>query len=269
MGRCFVIQPFDKGAYDKRYEDVIVPAIVSAGLEEYRVDRDPATKALIEAIEDGIRSSDACIAEITTDNPNVWYELGFAIANGKPLVMICDSKSRTGPFPFDVSHRPIIRFVPESPRDFQTLQQEITTRLTALLEATDRTQTMATIKSSETISGLSPHEMAALTIVMENQSAASSLTPLEVQGQMVKGGFTKLAGALSLQLLEDRQFVESVEHSDDFNNIFIRCSITRRGIDWLLANQDLFQLRRQSEPPLRMLRASLRPQKIADDDVPF
>src|SRR5436305_5889608 len=30
MGRCFVIQPFDKGAYDKRYEDVIVPAIQQA-----------------------------------------------------------------------------------------------------------------------------------------------------------------------------------------------------------------------------------------------
>lgn len=54
MGRCFVIQPFDKGAYDKRYEDMIVPAIVNAGLEDYRVDRDPATRVLIEAVEEGI-----------------------------------------------------------------------------------------------------------------------------------------------------------------------------------------------------------------------
>jgi nucleoside 2-deoxyribosyltransferase len=108
MGRCFVIQPFDKGAYDKRYEDVIVPAIKQAGLDDYRVDRDPSTKVLIEAIEEGIRSSDACIAEITTDNPNVWYELGFAIANEKPLVMICNSRERTGPFPFDVRHRGFI-----------------------------------------------------------------------------------------------------------------------------------------------------------------
>lgn len=48
MGRCFVIQPFDKGAYDERYEDVLVPAIVGAGLVDYRVDRDPATRVLIE-----------------------------------------------------------------------------------------------------------------------------------------------------------------------------------------------------------------------------
>ena len=169
MGRCFVIQPFDKGAYDKRYEDVIVPAIVSAGLDEYRVDRDPASRILIDSIEDGIRESDACIAEITTNNPNVWYELGFAIANGKPLVMICDSKGRIGPFPFDVSHRPIITFAPESPRDFHALQSEITSRLKGLLAASAKAQTMASIQSAETISGLSPHEIAALQIIMENQ----------------------------------------------------------------------------------------------------
>jgi len=118
LGRCFVIQPFDKGAYDKRYEDVIVPAITNAGLEDYRVDRDPGTKILIEAIEEGIRCSDACIAEITTDNPNVWYELGFAIANGKPLVMICNSKERSGPFPFDVRHRAIINVRARIPEGF-------------------------------------------------------------------------------------------------------------------------------------------------------
>lgn len=136
MGRCFVIQPFDKGAYDKRYEDVIVPAIIKAGLEDYRIDRDPGTEILIEAIEEGIRESDACIAEITTDNPNVWFELGFAMANGKPLVMICNSKERPGSFPFDVSHRAIIKYVPDSPRDFLALQSEITSRLTALLAVT-------------------------------------------------------------------------------------------------------------------------------------
>jgi hypothetical protein len=42
MPRCFVIQPFDKGPYDKRYKDVQVPAITDAGLEPYRVDEDPS-----------------------------------------------------------------------------------------------------------------------------------------------------------------------------------------------------------------------------------
>lgn len=41
MGRCFVIQPFDRG-FSKRYDDVYEPAIRAAGLEPYRVDRDPS-----------------------------------------------------------------------------------------------------------------------------------------------------------------------------------------------------------------------------------
>ena len=267
MGRCFVIQPFDKGAYDKRYEDVIVPAIGTAGLEDYRVDRDPGTRVLIEAIEEGIRSSDACIAEITTDNPNVWYELGFAIANGKPLVMICNSRERSGPFPFDVRHRAIVTYTTESPRDFQALQSDITSRLKALLEATTQAQTMASIESSETIAGLSPHEMAALQIVMENQlSAKDTMSAFEVKDQMVNAGFSKLAATLSLQLLERRGFMESVEDSDINGNAWWCYRVTEMGVNWLLTNQDLFQLRRRSSPPPGRVSRRSQPD---EDDVPF
>jgi hypothetical protein len=272
VARCFVIQPFDEGAYDKRYEDVIVPAIVNAGLDDYRVDRDPATKILIEAIEDGIRCSDACIAEITTDNPNVWYELGFAIANGKPLVMICNSKERTGPFPFDVRHRAIITYAPESPRDFQALQSEITSRLKALLDVTTQAQTMASIQSSKTISGLSPHEMAALQIVMENQlSANDMMSASEVQQQMVRAGFSKLAATLSLRLLEKRGFMQSIEDTDINGNSWWCYRVTPMGVDWLLSNQRLFQLRRRPGPPSSPAAAPPENfnQAISDDDVPF
>jgi hypothetical protein len=274
MGRCFVIQPFDKGAYDKRYEDVIVPAILNAGLEDYRVDRDPATKFLIEAIEEGIRGSDACIAEITTDNPNVWYELGFAIANGKPLVMIYNSRDRTGAFPFDVRHRAVIQYAPESPRDFQALQSEITARLKALLKVNAEAQTMASIESSETFSGLSPHEMAALQIVMENQlSAKDTMSASEIQQQMVKAGFTKLAATLTLRLLEKRGFLESIESTDINENVWWCCRVTSMGVDWLLSNQSLFQMRRS--PRLHLEAFSPKPdvtgpsQGITGDDVPF
>ncbi len=71
MTKCFVIQPFDKGPFDKRYDDVLTPAIERAGLQPYRVDRDPSVTIPIEGIETGIRESEACLADITTDNPNV------------------------------------------------------------------------------------------------------------------------------------------------------------------------------------------------------
>src|SRR3954470_8200000 len=102
MPRCFVIQPFDKGPFDKRYDDVLVPAIQMAAFEPYRVDRDPSVTIPIDTIEEYIRESDACLADITLDNPNVWYEVGFSFASGKDVVLVC-SEERTK-FPFDVRH---------------------------------------------------------------------------------------------------------------------------------------------------------------------
>jgi hypothetical protein len=88
MGKCFVIQPFDKGRFDKPYADVFAPAISEAGLEPYRIDRDPTVTIPIEDIQAGIESCEACLAEISTDNPNVWFELGYAIASQREVVLI-------------------------------------------------------------------------------------------------------------------------------------------------------------------------------------
>jgi hypothetical protein len=52
MPTCFVIQPFDRNKYDKRFEDVYSPAILDAGLEPYRVDKDPSVDVPIDAIEE-------------------------------------------------------------------------------------------------------------------------------------------------------------------------------------------------------------------------
>ena len=51
MTTCFVIQPFDNGKFDRRYNGIFEPAIKDAGLKPYRVDRDPSTVIVIETIE--------------------------------------------------------------------------------------------------------------------------------------------------------------------------------------------------------------------------
>jgi hypothetical protein len=92
MPTCFVIQPFDQGPFDKRYEDVFEPAIKDAGLEAYRVDRDPGVSIPIDQIESGIRGAQVCLADVTLDNPNVWFELGFAIAAKREVVIVCGTR---------------------------------------------------------------------------------------------------------------------------------------------------------------------------------
>ncbi len=53
-----------------------------------------------ETIVEEITKSVACFAEISEDNPNVWFELGYAIARDKPLCIVC-SDLRTS-FPLRV-----------------------------------------------------------------------------------------------------------------------------------------------------------------------
>lgn len=132
LRRCFVMQPFDKGRFDGRFEGVFKPAIEAARLEAYRVDRDPGVNIPIERIEQGIAESLACFAEITTDNPNVWYEVGYAMAMNKPTCMVCSSERRT-PFPFDVRHRHIIKYRIGA-KSFRQLRRQITERLNGALE---------------------------------------------------------------------------------------------------------------------------------------
>ena len=131
MERCFVIQPFDRDKFDRRYKDPFKPAIEEAGYEPYRVDEDPSVSIPIDDIEKGIRETAVCFAEITTDNANVWYELGYAFASRKPVVMVCERNVRVK-FPFDVQHRKITLYDSQSLSDFGTLKSEIIARLKAI-----------------------------------------------------------------------------------------------------------------------------------------
>lgn len=128
--QCFVIQPFDEDN-DQLFEDTIKPAIDRAGLEAYRVDQDPSVQVPIESIEEKIRESAMCLADITENNPNVWYEVGYARAVERPLVLIC-SKTRKS-FPFDIQHRQVERYG-SSPTAYEHLGSAITKRCEALMK---------------------------------------------------------------------------------------------------------------------------------------
>lgn len=49
-----------------------------------------------------IRSASVIIADITPDNPNVFYEVGYAHALAKPTILLCEKGIRNK-LPFDVS----------------------------------------------------------------------------------------------------------------------------------------------------------------------
>ena len=267
MARCFVIQPFDKGGpYDKRYHGVLVPAIKDAGLEPYRVDEDPGSTILIDDIEKGIHDAEVCLADITTNNPNIWYEVGFALANGKAVVLICQ-ENRPDPFPFDIRHRHIITYQLHSPGDFEVLKNEVTTRLRAQATKAETLQTVAAMSEMHTTEGLSSQEIAVLVTLMSERSAPdSAVQPHEIGNSMRRSGYTNVAIGLALESLNRKAMIEYFEDSDWNGNQFTSCKLTPKGVDWMLVNQGRFRMRKD-EDVQKPLRSS--PGPITDEDIPF
>jgi hypothetical protein len=86
---CFVVMPFGPpiGSY---YQNIYEPAIQKAGLRAVRADTDIfGTGKIIDQIWSGINSAKVLVAELTTRNPNVFYELGFAVSLSSEACATC------------------------------------------------------------------------------------------------------------------------------------------------------------------------------------
>jgi hypothetical protein len=247
MNKCFVMQPFDGAEFDKRYDTVISPAIQAAGLEPYRVDRDPSVSIPIDDIETGIKNSELCLAEITTDNPNVWFELGYAIAIPKEVILIC-SESRSSRFPFDVQHRNIIQYKTESPQDFDKLKEDITTRIKATLKKQKEIDKISKLSPIADTQGLSQHEMVALVTIMQNGFISTGgVSAWSIKQDMNSAGFTDIAISIALRCLVLKGMARD-DTETDINGIESAIYfVTEAGEHWLLNNQDKLVLK--EEPP--------------------
>ena len=94
----------------------------------YRVDEDASVLIPIERIEENIRKASICVAEITTNNPNVWYEVGYAMAAQVPVILLC-SDERTEQYPFDVRHRNILQYKALSLGDYEEFGSRLEQRI--------------------------------------------------------------------------------------------------------------------------------------------
>lgn len=105
--RIFVIMPFASGS-----DDVWKGAIERAGSSEgyvcLRADRISLSSWITEDLEKCIERADFVIADITETNPNVMFELGWALAKGKKPIVI-RQQDAPSQVPFDVAS---IRYVP-------------------------------------------------------------------------------------------------------------------------------------------------------------
>lgn len=260
MEKCFVIQPFDNDKFDKRFEDIFKPAIEKSGYDAYRIDKDLSVRIPIDEIEKNIRESHICFAEITSDNPNVWYELGYAFACDKDVIMVC-SDERTGKFPFDIQHRHVITYKTSSKSDFESLEDTITRKINAYKS---KSKTVKAINNTPIADreGLKSHEIAMLVLIMENQMTSEDfMSVYQLKNEMEKAGYTAIATSVGIRGLSKAGLIITYKESDDYNNNqeFLACRLTESGEGWILDNQDKLEFKIQQK----------QNDTKAEDNLPF
>jgi len=106
---CFVLMPFGQKPdaagvlidFDAVYEDLIAPAIKEAGLESIRADEEVAGGIIHKPMFERLLLCEFAVADLTTANANVFYELGVRhAALPETTVLVYGGKSR---LPFDVA----------------------------------------------------------------------------------------------------------------------------------------------------------------------
>ena len=102
--KCFIQMPFDS-RFDGIWLTVIKPTIESLDDECLRTDDFFTVGSILADIFNSIERADYIIADLTLHNPNVYYELGYAHALKKKVVLITQDLSS---LPFDLRHQRVI-----------------------------------------------------------------------------------------------------------------------------------------------------------------
>ena len=83
----FVLMPFDE-KFDEVYKLGIKPACEDAGAYAERVDEQIFKESILERIYNQIAKADIFVADMTGRNENVFYEVGYAHALGKHVILL-------------------------------------------------------------------------------------------------------------------------------------------------------------------------------------
>jgi hypothetical protein len=127
---CFVMQPFG-GHLGGYFETIYKPAIEQAGLQALRADAEIfGAGKIMDQIWRGIRAADVLVAELTSKNPNVFYELGLAHALEKPVVLVSSNQEDV---PFDLRHIRVILYDQTDPFWGQKLIDKLADKIQSAL----------------------------------------------------------------------------------------------------------------------------------------
>ena len=98
--------PFDE-EFDPVYDRFIKPVFEDAGFGIERADDILSQQNILKDVIEGIYNSDVIVADLTSVNPNVFYELGLAHALRKRVILITQSIDEV---PFDLKSYRLLEY---------------------------------------------------------------------------------------------------------------------------------------------------------------
>ena len=116
----FIAMPY-KEDFDNVYYYGIKKPIEDIGRQCERVDQEKFVGDIVERIKTRIKESELIIADITGNNPNVFYEVGYAQGIGKKVVLISQEKEA----PFDLRTQRQIIYQPHKIFALETQLKEL------------------------------------------------------------------------------------------------------------------------------------------------
>jgi O-acetyl-ADP-ribose deacetylase (regulator of RNase III) len=128
--KCFVIMPFGGKPdvdgtivdFNTFYDEVIRKAVEELDYEPVRSDRIPRSGSIHEDMFTHIAADELAIADITTLNPNVFYELGIRHALRNSITILLQKRGTSTPF--NIHGLRVIEYS-GAPNEYQTTRESI------------------------------------------------------------------------------------------------------------------------------------------------
>lgn len=105
--KCFIVMPFGVKDLEDLYSEFILPVLADCKLDCARGDDIFGSNVVMDDVRAAIAKADLVIADLSGQNPNVFYEVGIAHTLGKPVLLLSQSIEDV---PFDLRHRRVLPY---------------------------------------------------------------------------------------------------------------------------------------------------------------
>ena len=109
---CFIAMSFSGTEYNNKIKEALKSSVLKTGykailINESKIESD---KTINDAIIAEIKRARFVIADFTEQRNGVYFEAGFALGRGLPVIYCCDEKDFKANSHFDVNHYPHILY---------------------------------------------------------------------------------------------------------------------------------------------------------------